>query len=88
MPVKQSLYFDAEMAKEVNVEAIRLDRSLSWIIQQTWRIARTTVMTLPEKPRQSAPSVASKPLGPPLPPEMRSTPDDVPLDWDVWTPKE
>ena len=34
---KQSLYFPAEMLDEIHVEAERLDRSISWIIQFVWR---------------------------------------------------
>ena len=37
---KQSLYFPEEMLKEIQDEANRQDRSLSWIVQQAWRIAR------------------------------------------------
>jgi uncharacterized small protein (TIGR04563 family) len=44
---KQSLYFPEDMLGEIHHEANRLDRSLSWIIQQTWRIGRTSVMRLP-----------------------------------------
>ena len=36
---KQSLYFLEEMLKEIQHEAARLDRSLSWIVQQGWKIA-------------------------------------------------
>ncbi len=28
-------------------EAVRLDRPLSWIVQQAWRVARTDVANLP-----------------------------------------
>jgi len=44
---KQSLYFPEDMLKEIQVEANRLDRSLSWIVQQAWRIARTELARLP-----------------------------------------
>ncbi len=44
---KQSLYFPKEMLGEIMSEAIRLDRSLSWMVQQAWRIARTEVSRLP-----------------------------------------
>lgn len=44
---KQSLYFPAEMLDEIMREAIRLDRSLSWMVQQAWRVARTEVMKFP-----------------------------------------
>ena len=44
---KQSLYFPEEMLKEIQDEANRQDRSLSWIVQQAWRIARSEVMRFP-----------------------------------------
>jgi len=44
---KQSLYFPEEMLREIQLEAVRLDRSLSWIVQQAWRLARTNVASLP-----------------------------------------
>ena len=37
---KQSLYFPEEMLKEIERESGRQDRSLSWIVQQAWKIAR------------------------------------------------
>ncbi len=44
---KQSLYFPEDMLKEIQDEANRLDRSLSWIIQQAWRLARTEITRFP-----------------------------------------
>ncbi|MEM6732106.1 MAG: TIGR04563 family protein [Myxococcota bacterium] len=44
---KQSLYFPEEMLKEIQVEANRQDRSLSWIVQQAWKIARSEIMRFP-----------------------------------------
>ena len=44
---KQSLYFPEEMLKEIQDEANRQDRSLSWIVQQAWRIARSKIMRFP-----------------------------------------
>ena len=44
---KQSLYFPEEMLKEIQDEANRQDRSLSWIVQQAWRIARAEIMRSP-----------------------------------------
>jgi uncharacterized small protein (TIGR04563 family) len=40
---KQSLYFPDEMLREIKSESIRQDRSLSWIVQQAWRLARAEV---------------------------------------------
>ena len=44
---KQSLYFPEEMLSEIQQEAARLDRSLSWIVQQCWKLARKTMKTFP-----------------------------------------
>jgi len=44
---KVTLYFSAGMLDETQHEAIRQDRSISWIIQAAWRIARDEVQRLP-----------------------------------------
>jgi uncharacterized small protein (TIGR04563 family) len=44
---KQSLYFPEDMLKEIQAEANRQDRSLSWIVQQAWRLARGEIMRFP-----------------------------------------
>src|SRR5262245_43999665 len=44
---KQSLYFPEDMLKEIQHEAQRLDRSLSWIVQQGWKIARDKLKAFP-----------------------------------------
>jgi uncharacterized small protein (TIGR04563 family) len=44
---KQSLYFPEEMLKEIQEEANRQDRSLSWVVQQAWRIARGEIKRFP-----------------------------------------
>jgi uncharacterized small protein (TIGR04563 family) len=44
---KQSLYFPDDMLREIMREANRLDRSLSWTVQQAWRIAREEVRRFP-----------------------------------------
>ncbi len=44
---KQSLYFPEDMLNEIKEEAARLDRSLSWVIQRAWKIARPDVKKLP-----------------------------------------
>lgn len=40
---KQSLYFPKEMLEEVAAEARRLDRSLSWMVQRAWKLARPDI---------------------------------------------
>jgi uncharacterized small protein (TIGR04563 family) len=55
---KQSLYFPEEMLNEIQQEATRQDRSLSWIMQQAWRAARGQIAKMPGLDE----------LGPPPPP--------------------
>jgi uncharacterized small protein (TIGR04563 family) len=44
---KVTLYFSSGMLEETQHEAIRQDRSISWIIQAAWRHARDEVRKLP-----------------------------------------
>jgi uncharacterized small protein (TIGR04563 family) len=44
---KVTLYFNAAMLAETQKEALRQDRSISWIIQAAWRIAREEVKRMP-----------------------------------------
>lgn len=44
---KQSLYFPEEMLQEIQREANRQDRSLSWIVQKAWKIACKEIMKYP-----------------------------------------
>ena len=44
---KVTLYFNSGMLAETQKEAIRQDRSVSWIIQAAWKIARDEVRRLP-----------------------------------------
>ncbi len=44
---KQSLYFPEDMLREIQDEANRLDRSLSWVVQQAWRLARNEITRFP-----------------------------------------
>ncbi|HYQ81451.1 MAG TPA: TIGR04563 family protein [Anaeromyxobacteraceae bacterium] len=44
---KQSLYFPEEMLLEIQAEANRQDRSMSWIVQQAWRAARGQIAKMP-----------------------------------------
>jgi uncharacterized small protein (TIGR04563 family) len=41
---KHSLYFSADVLKEIGDEATRQDRSLSWIVQKAWKLARREIM--------------------------------------------
>lgn len=44
---KQSLYFPEDMLSEIQHEATRQDRSLSWIVQKAWKIARKEIQKYP-----------------------------------------
>ena len=44
---KQSLYFPESMLREIQQEATRQDRSLSWIVQKAWKISRAKIMSYP-----------------------------------------
>ena len=52
---KVTLYFNAAMLAETQKEALRQDRSVSWIIQASWRIARETVKQMPSAVPPSSP---------------------------------
>ncbi len=76
---KQSLYFLDDMLHEIMAEAVRLDRSLSWLVQRAWRVASEEVRKFPSMahvhmvgahetgPRASTP-------GPAQTPEVRPAP--------------
>jgi len=44
---KQSLYFPVEMLEEMNLEAQRQERPLSWLMQQAWKIALPQITSYP-----------------------------------------
>ena len=56
---KVTLYFSSGMLEETQREAIRQDRSISWIIQAAWRLARDEVRRLPGYGEQARAEVAS-----------------------------
>jgi len=53
---KVTLYFNAAMLAETQKEALRQDRSVSWIIQASWRIARDVVKQMPSAVPSSSPA--------------------------------
>ena len=63
MPQKRkvTLYFNSAMLAETQKEAIRQDRSVSWIIQAAWRIARDEVKKMP------ATGISIQPTAPEIP---------------------
>lgn len=56
---KQSLYFPEDMLVEIQREAERQDRSMSWIVQQCWKVARTEIRKMPSVNDWMAPPGAS-----------------------------
>ena len=61
---KQSLYFPEDMLSEIQHEAGRQDRSISWIVQQAWRVARLDIRKIP----------SVNDVMPPLPPAAPAAP--------------
>lgn len=49
---KQSLYFTEDMLTQIVGEARRLDRSLSWVVQRAWVIARDKIGDYPSPPAE------------------------------------
>lgn len=47
---KQSLYLPYQMLEEVQNEAYRQDRPISWIIQRAWEIAKKDIQQFPSSP--------------------------------------
>lgn len=45
-----SVYLGARIAAEVLAEAQRLDRPISWVLWQAWKIARAEIMSAPSAP--------------------------------------
>jgi uncharacterized small protein (TIGR04563 family) len=70
---KVTLYFNAGMLAETQKEALRQDRSVSWIIQAAWRLAREEIRQAPGAVTGSVTSsgekdpLESQPTPPPLP---------------------
>ena len=44
---KQSVYWPVDMLDEIQKEALRQDRTVSWIGQRAWKIARDEILLYP-----------------------------------------
>lgn len=44
---KLTLYFPDHLIEQTKQEALRHDRSLSWILEMAWRIAREQIESMP-----------------------------------------
>jgi uncharacterized small protein (TIGR04563 family) len=58
---KVTLYFNAAMLAETQKEALRQDRSISWIIQAAWKLARDEVKRMPPALPHAASTSATQP---------------------------
>jgi uncharacterized small protein (TIGR04563 family) len=78
---KVTLYFNAGLLEETQREAIRQDRSISWIIQAAWRLARDEVRRLPDVSGARAPlgAVAAVPAVPAVPAAAPPAPPAPPV---------
>jgi len=56
---KVTLYFTSAVLGETHQEAIRQDRSISWIMQAAWRLAREEVRRLPDYRQNGAEAASS-----------------------------
>ena len=75
---KQSLYFPDDMLNEIMKEAIRLDRSLSWMVQRAWRIACEEVRKFPTvEHRGAAPDAVPRTARLRAVPDLEPTPEPV-----------
>lgn len=46
---KKSIYLPEDVLRELRAEAKRLDRSLSWMLQRAWKIARKEIVKVPSE---------------------------------------
>jgi uncharacterized small protein (TIGR04563 family) len=53
---KQSLYFPEDMLREIQEEASRQDRSMSWIVQQAWKVSREQIARVPGVENRTPPA--------------------------------
>lgn len=71
---KQSLYFPEDMLEEIQREASRQDRSLSWIVQQAWKVGRADIRKMPSVNDVISPRPAVAAPTQPQPPPPPSDP--------------
>jgi uncharacterized small protein (TIGR04563 family) len=76
--LKQSLYFPDDTLREMMQHANRLDRSLSWTVQQAWKLAREEIRKFPSV-RAGADGTSRLPPPPRERPAAAASRND---DWD------
>jgi len=57
---KQSLYFPKDVLDEIEREATRQDRSLSWVVQKAWKAARKDIMSARAAPADDDEDASSR----------------------------
>jgi uncharacterized small protein (TIGR04563 family) len=45
---RQSFYLPEPMLEEIRLEARRLNRSVSWVVQRAWKLAKREMQELPD----------------------------------------
>lgn len=75
---KPSLLLEASVVEEMRAEAARLDRSVSWLAQKAWQIARDRIRAQPAA-FVPAPVPTTKPVPPP-PPQRSAPPPPLPVE--------
>lgn len=48
---RMSLYFPAHVAAEMRAEALRQDRSVSWLVTRAWNLAKAEIAKAPDAPK-------------------------------------
>jgi uncharacterized small protein (TIGR04563 family) len=76
---KVTLYFNAGMLLETQKEALRQDRSVSWIIQAAWRLARDEVRTAPAALSTTPAPATDRPEPPATTPELDDSTTPPPI---------
>lgn len=44
---KLTLYFPEEMVEKTKQEALRQDRSVSWVFEMAWKMSQDTIQSMP-----------------------------------------
>jgi uncharacterized small protein (TIGR04563 family) len=59
--VKKNLYFPSELLDEIQHEARRLDRSVTWLLIHAWMLARNDICEFPNYPLRETRRVGTAP---------------------------
>lgn len=54
-PICVHVYLPRETYEEVDAEGRRLDRSISWVFREAWKIARPAIVSLPSTGLEMSP---------------------------------